>query len=57
MENKGGGDVGLDIRARAEGRYCDNKTIESEVTGGKYLNIIKAEGERGKGVGPRSKTL
>ena len=55
MENKGGGGVGLDIRARAEGRYCDNKTIESEVTAGKYLNIIKAEGERG--VGPRSKTL
>ena len=55
IENKGGGEVGLDIRAWAKGRYCDNKTIESEMTGGKYLNIIKTEGE--SGFGPKSRTL
>ena len=45
----------MDIRAWAEGRYCDNKTIESEVTDGKYLKFIKAEGERERDLVPEVK--
>ena len=54
---QGWGRCGLGHESSGRGKILRQQDNRICTTDGKYLNIIKAEGERGKGVGPRSKTL